>query len=97
MHRFVGRILQGDKEIEAWVCIKEVKPFCEPHVVYNLIRGYQRLEEKSEQRAIELQFALQLLMKTCANVKKLLIERFGSSRLRDEDIQNIITKAIKAV
>lgn len=97
MHRFVGRVLQGDQEVEAWVCTKEVKPFCEPHLVYDLIRGYQRLDEKSEQSTTELQFALQLLMKSYANVKKLLVERFDPSRLRDEDVQNIISKAIKAV
>jgi hypothetical protein len=95
MHRFVGSVLQEKDEIEAYVAINEseILPVCEPHVVYDLIRGFIR-NAKDDEGKEDLFHSLKLLSRTYSNVDKLLKERFNSKYESDEDVQEVISKVI---
>jgi hypothetical protein len=95
MHRLVGAILQGRESISAFVPVDEVAclPICEAHVVYDLIRGFQR-HAKDEQGKTELYHALKLLARTYENVVGLLKNRFDVEHVPDEEVQKIIGRVI---
>ncbi len=96
MHRFVGAVLKSKKTVMAYVPISEQKhlPICEAHVVYDLIRGFQR-HAKDKQGKIELYHALKLLARTYENVVELLEYRFNYTYVADEKVQEIIRRVIK--
>lgn len=98
MHRFIKIVLSGNKEIEAYIPINEEKelPVCEAHVVYDLIRGYLRHARNKTGRK-QLEQALMLLLKTYANVRKLLKNRFNFIYVPEKDVQSVINKALKKV
>lgn len=96
MHRFMEAVLSNKKSICAYVPVNETKylPICEAHVVYDLIRGFERNANDKEGRQ-ELYHALKLLSRTYANVKKLLINRFNKNYVHNAEIQKIIKKVLK--
>jgi hypothetical protein len=98
MHRFVGAVLKNKKTISAYVPINEDKhlPVCEAHIVYDLIRGFQR-QAKDQQGKRELYCALKLLARTYENVVNLLKNRFSFKYVPDKDVQKIIEKVIKKI
>ncbi|MDD2566090.1 MAG: hypothetical protein PHY51_04625, partial [Candidatus Gracilibacteria bacterium] len=65
IHRLVGAVIQGKEKILGYIPInfEEHLPYCESHVIYDLIRGFQR-NAKNEQGKIELYHALKLLIKS---------------------------------
>ncbi len=95
MHRFVGAVLAGKKSIYAYAATNERKhlPVCEAHVVYDLIRGFQR-HAKDERGKVELYHALKLLSRTYGNVPDLLKKRFDAKHVADNDVQEIIKRVI---
>lgn len=95
MHRLVGAILQNKNTVAAFVTADggECLPICEAHVVYDLIRGFQR-HAKDEQGKIELYHALMLLARTYENVVGLLKGRFDPEHVPDESVQEIVRKVI---
>ncbi len=95
MHRFVGAVLKNKKNIEAYIAINDGKhlPICEPHVVYDLIRGFQR-NAQDKQGEIELYHSLKLLSRTYENVTTLLKTRFNSERIPDEKVQKILKRVL---
>lgn len=97
MHRFVGAVLKNKKTISAYVPINEDKylPTCEAHVVYDLIRGFQR-HAKDQQGKRELYCALKLLARTYENVVGLLKNRFNFKYIPDKEVQKVIEKVIKS-
>jgi hypothetical protein len=70
----------------------EAQPQCEPHVVYDLLRAYQR---KSSADREGLVAALRFLRRSYSNVDDLLQNRFGPGWVPDEDVQKIIQEALK--
>lgn len=96
MHRFVGAILAGKKTVTAYAPINEGKhlPVCEPHVVYDLIRGFQR-HANDRQGKIQLYHSLKLLSRTYSNVADLLKKRFDCNHIPDKEVQVIIDKVLK--
>jgi len=95
MHRFVKMILAGEQKIIAYVPVSESreKPICEPHVIYDLIRGYLRhARDKSGQK--QLESALVLLLRTYSNVRELLMNRFNFDYVPDKTVQIIIKRAL---
>ncbi|MFH1089579.1 MAG: hypothetical protein V1716_04100 [Candidatus Uhrbacteria bacterium] len=98
MHRFVGAVLKNKKTISAYVPINEDShlPICEAHVIYDLIRGFQR-HAKDQQGKRELYYALKLLARTYENVVDLLNIRFSFKYVPDKDVQKIIEKVIKKI
>ncbi|MBU4216849.1 hypothetical protein L6270_03410 [Candidatus Parcubacteria bacterium] len=98
MHRFVGAVLKNKKNILAYVPINEKKhlPICEAHVVYDLIRSFQRVKKDKISKQ-ELYCALRLLARTYENVIGLLEKRFDFKNLPDEDVQEIIKKVVESV
>lgn len=98
MHRFVGNVLRGTKQVSALVPVneKEVLPVCEAHVVYDLLRGYQR-NAKDDAGAADLAASLRLLCRTYANVPDLLRNRFNATYVPDETVQRIITEVLRAL
>lgn len=98
MHRFMGAVLSGKKTVTAYAPINEGKylPVCEAHVVYDLIRGFQR-HAKDERGKFELYHALKLLSRTYGNVIDLLKNRFGAKHVADEEVQAVISKIIKEI
>lgn len=95
MHRLVGAALQQRTSMKAFVTshAEHHLPICEAHVVYDLIRAYQR-NARDEQGGTQLYHALCLLIRTYANVPTLLRERFGRDHVAHEDIQEIIERVL---
>lgn len=95
MHRVIGAVIENRETITAYVPtnIKEHLPVCEPHVVYDLIRAYQR-HANDEQGKVELYHALKLLARTYENVIDVLQHRFDPNRLPNTEIQEIIKKVV---
>ena len=96
MHRFVGAALEKRKTITAYVPIDGDKylPVCEAHVVYDLIRGFQR-HARDEEGKIQLYHALKLLARTYENVIELLEIRFDRGHVNDDEVQEIIARVIE--
>lgn len=94
MHRVIGAILKGKKQIKAWIAMPQGKPSprCEPHVVYDLLRAYQRGLNKDRKALL---IALKFLKKSYGNVEGLLKHRFNKKWLPDDEIQEIIQEALK--
>lgn len=94
MHRAVRNVLDGRTTIAAWVPTNEgvSLPHCEPHVVYDLIRGMQR-HAHDDAGATDLTAALRLLLRTYANVDELLRTRFDRSHVDDDLVQRAIADA----
>ena len=95
MHRIVGAAIEGRDTITAFVAqnVEDHLPICEPHVVYDLIRGYQR-NARDEAGKKDLYHGLSLLARTYANVIDLLQHRFGPDRLDEDDIQEVIQRVV---
>lgn len=91
MHRFVKHILSGKEKIKVYVPVNETSelPYCEPHVVYDLIRGFQR-NAYDTQGKMQLKHALILLSRTYSNVRQLLKDRFNENWTLDKEVQKII-------
>ncbi len=98
MHRFVGAVIEKRETITAYVPINEHEhlPICEAHVVYDIIRGFQR-HARDEQGKIELYYALKLLARTYENVRELLKTRFCFSYIADDEVQAIIRKVLEEI
>jgi len=96
MHRFVGAIIKNKKTVSAYIPVDEGKylPICEAHVVYDLIRGFQR-SARDKQGENDLYHALRLLARTYENGADLLKIRFNHKYVPDKAVQKIIRKIIK--
>lgn len=94
MHRIIAAIRKGKKYIIGYVArIKNrPKPKCEAHVIYDILRAYQRGINKDSKR---LETSLSYLKKSYNNVKWLLKNRFNENWVHDEKIQKIIKKVLK--
>jgi hypothetical protein len=95
MHRFVGCILEGQITIEAYFSENEdnILPWCEPHVVYDLIRGYIR-NAADEEGEKDLYHGLKLLLRAYGNVMDLLMNRFNTEYVDNEKVQKVIKKVL---
>lgn len=93
MKRVIAAILLGKKTINAYVALPngKLKPQCEPHVVYDLLRAYQRGINKDRKSLV---IALRFLRKGYSNVDDLLRYRFDKKWLPNEVIQKIIREAL---
>lgn len=91
MHRFVKHILDGKEKVEVYMPVNEASelPYCEPHVIYDLIRGFQ-CNAHDKQGGLQLKHALMLLSRTYSNVSQLLRSRFNKDWVPDKDVQRII-------
>jgi hypothetical protein len=98
MYRFVGKVVKGEKEAEGFVSVNgdEVLPFCEPHVVYDLIRGYER-NFKNRNGEDGLYQSLLFLSKIYGNVEALLRERFDPDHIMDKDTNRVIKRVLKDI
>lgn len=88
MHRVVAGIRDGREKILAFIAYPEgnFAPACEPHVVYDIIRAYQRKLNTNKE---ELICALRFLRKSYSNIDTLLRERFSPEWLPDAEMQEI--------
>jgi len=95
MHRFVGAVLKDKRTVSAYIPVNEQDhlPVCEAHVIYDLIRGFQR-HAKDQQGKRELYYSLKLLARTYENVIGLLKKRFNFKYVADQEVQKIIKKVI---
>lgn len=95
MHRFIGAVIKGQKKITAFVPLNENKylPICEAHLVYDLIRGYQR-NAADKKGANDLFHALSLLRRCYSNVPDLLRKRFNFKYVSDKGVQEVIKKVL---
>lgn len=94
MYTVIAAIVAGHKTIEAFVCTPAGKPrpHCEPHVVYDLIRAYDR---KINPDRAGLIAALRFLKNSYANVEPLLRERFSGDWMPNQEIREIIAEVLK--
>lgn len=93
MHRVIGAIRDGHSEIIAFVGRLQgnPQPLCEPHVVYDLLRAYDRGINKNK---ADLIAALRFLKGSYSNVEMLLRKRFGKSWIPSDEIQGIIEEVL---
>jgi hypothetical protein len=95
MNRVLGKIVKNEEKFKAYYPLNEFDhlPICEPHVIYDLIRGYQRnaRDKKGKEQLYE---ALCLLARTYENVIPLLKERFGPERVFEDDVQEVIKRVL---
>ena len=94
MKRVIAAIRDGRENIEAFVArtTGTPKPECEAHVVYDLLRSYDRGINTDRKSLIA---ALQYLRKSYSNVDTLLRERFGPGWIYNDDIRAIIEEALR--
>ena len=94
MHRVIGAIRDDKEKIAAYIAYQKGKarPMCEPHVVYDLLRAYQRKLNTDKKSLIA---ALRFLKKSYSNVEELLRKRFNASWLPDPKLQAIIQEVLK--
>ncbi|MFB6182300.1 MAG: hypothetical protein ABEJ24_05405 [Candidatus Magasanikbacteria bacterium] len=96
MHRVIGAIKENKNKIEAWIASREegskIEPDCEPHVIYDFIRAYQRGSCKDKDKLIA---ALKFLRQSYGNVDWLLKNRFGPEWVGNEEIQEIIKEVLE--
>lgn len=94
MHRVIAAIRGDYSKISAFVGKLEAKPQpqCEPHVVYDFLRAYDRGINKNK---ADLIAALRFLKGSYSNVEMLLRGRFGKSWISSDEIHEIITKVLK--
>lgn len=94
MHRVIAAIRDNRKFIDAFTARirHRPKPKCEAHVVYDLLRAYQRGINKDSKG---LESSLSYLKKSYGNVEWLLKNRFNENWVHDEKIQKIIKKVLK--
>lgn len=93
MHRTIAAIRSNKKEIQAFVARINGLPQsqCEPHVVYDFLRAYQRGLYTNRQQLVD---ALRFLRHSYVNVDDLLRNRFGPSLLSNAEIQSIIQEVL---
>ncbi|MEK7460934.1 MAG: hypothetical protein AAB647_01815 [Patescibacteria group bacterium] len=94
MHRIVAAIRDGHDNIDAFMVRFQgsPKPVCESHVIYDLLRAYERGINRDRDGLIS---ALRFLRGSFTNVEELLRQRFDSSLLRNSDLQAIITVVLQ--
>lgn len=104
MHRLVKKVLEygksnqkkEDAQINAWCFEGSMDPYCESHVVYNLITAYN-WSEKAEQDKEMFIKALTLLLISYKNVKNLLVTKFSPASMNDDEVQELIQKVLQNV
>jgi hypothetical protein len=98
MHRFVGALVNGQNSIKVYFPknVEEVQPWCENHVVYDLIRGFTRNANDSDGE-LQLFYALKLLLRSYGNVREYLISQLDQGFEIDKTVQKIIQKALEAI
>lgn len=96
MNRMLGKIVKNTDEFEAYYPTNEFDylPLCEPHVIYDVIRGYIR-HARDEKGRKQLYHALSLLVRTYENTATLLKERFGPKNVFEKDVQKVIIEVLK--
>jgi hypothetical protein len=94
IYNILNQIRAGEETVSAYLAIIKgtAKPQCEPHVVYDLLRAYQR---KINTDQAGLVAALKFLRGSYSNVGDLLQNRFNSGWVPDEEVQKIIQEALK--
>ncbi len=95
MHRIVWHIIKWKEYIEAYVLENqsEFLPNIEPHVIYDIIKAYQR-SKRTEIDKQEFIWAIKLMARNTENTKKLLKNRFNSKYIMDDDLQKLIKNVI---
>lgn len=98
MHRFVGAILKDKNTVTGYAPVNAGRqlPVCEAHVVYDLIRGFQR-NARNEEGRHDLFCALRLLCRIYANVPALLENRFNMEYVADVEVQQVIRDVLEKV
>jgi hypothetical protein len=96
MHRFIGALVHGQPTIKVYFPINEDKalPWCEPHVIYDLIRGFLRNANDKEGEK-QLYHALRLLIRTYGNTRELLVDRFNKENVDEDTVQEIIKNVLR--
>ncbi len=93
MHRVVAAIRDNRKTVSAYIGTPSgnSKPLCEAHVIYDLLRAYQRSIHKDRQGLIA---ALRFLKNNYVNVESLLRDRFNAEWIPDEGVQKVIREVL---
>lgn len=94
MHRAVAAIRDGKKYIYAYVARinGKPKPKCEAHVIYDLLKAYQRGIHRDSKG---LESSLLYLKKSYSNVERLLKNRFNKNWVHDREVQKIIKEVLQ--
>lgn len=92
MPLFVQQVLDGATEVEVLLPNNEDHlPICEPHVLYDLMRGFER-HANDELGQEQLYQAITLLVRTYANIPELLTERFGNDRVFNVNVRKVLDR-----
>ncbi|MBI3115176.1 MAG: ParB N-terminal domain-containing protein, partial [Candidatus Kerfeldbacteria bacterium] len=93
MRRVIAAIREDWDTIDAYVArhAGPAQPFCEPHVVYDLLKAYHRGLNRDRASLVT---ALRFLRGAYGNVDVLLRERFVKAWVPDDEIQDIIREVL---
>ena len=91
MHRFVNQLIEGKREFISVVYDESDKhlPWCEEHVVYDLIRAYQK-NAHDEDGKNQLKQALILILRSYGNAEEALKKRIEA--LDHDDLSRIVLR-----
>jgi hypothetical protein len=94
MKRVIAAIRDGQDTIAAYVAHLDGKPRpqCEPHVIYDLLRSYERGINTDKDGLIT---ALRYLRRSYANVDMLLRERFNGGWMHDDRTGEVIRQVLE--
>lgn len=94
MKRTVGAIFEGRKTIRAYIATSNdsPKPQCELHVIYDILRAYNRGINKDLEG---LKATLKFLNHTYSNVEMALKERFNGEWENNPKLQAVITEVLE--
>ncbi|MFA6198307.1 MAG: hypothetical protein WC734_04110 [Patescibacteria group bacterium] len=93
MHRVIGAIKEDQITITAYFARQTgiPQPHCEPHVIYDLLRAYERGINKDTAGLIT---ALRFLRQSYFNVEQLLRERFNEGWINNPETREIIRQVL---
>jgi hypothetical protein len=91
-------LVNGQNSIMVFFPLNEDKvlPWCENHIVYDLIRGFTR-NANDPDCELQLFYALKLLLRSYGNVREYLISQLDQGFEIDKTVQKIIQKALEAI
>jgi hypothetical protein len=96
IHRVIATIRSGEKTITAFVARPgpgKPSPVVEPHVVYDLLKAYQRGLNKDRKSLVT---SLRFLKEAYGNVEQLIRERFSRTWVSSDEIQEIMKEVLEA-
>jgi hypothetical protein len=97
MNEVIAAIRDGFEEIEVYIATPQAgkpRPYCEPHLIYDILRPYQRGYNQDKAGLIA---ALIYIKNSYANAEELIRERFNEKWiLENREMHQIIKQVLES-